>query len=300
MRPFVTLLQREWMQHRFGWTLMALIPLGLSLLLLSFGQIELDTELSERSGSAFPALVAGVSILATTLVTFAIFWLTASFMIAGVARRDHQDRSIEFWLSMPTSHSASLAAPLLMHLLIVPAAALLLGLASGYLVSLVVVTRVAGFEAWLGLPWGSVLLTSAAGLVRLLAGLPLAELWLAPLTMALMLFGAWFKRWGIPLAFLVLGLGSLLLDRYFQQPVLLPTLRHILENALYSFVGAGAEKVHVTSPQDVVATLQAIRAWALSDLNYAWRNAVSLHFAGGLLVAGALFALLVDWRRRGR
>ena len=55
-----------------------------------------------------PAVVLGITVVALLIQT------------PGLARRDRQDRSIEFWLSLPTSHAASVAAPVLMHLVLVP------------------------------------------------------------------------------------------------------------------------------------------------------------------------------------
>lgn len=299
MKPFLTLLRREWLQHRFGWALLALVPLALALLLLGFGDIELDTAVEDRRGEAFAVMVTLASIAVTTLIMFATFWLTSSVLAIGIARRDHQDRSIEFWLSLPTGHGSSLAAPMVVHLLLVPAAALLLGGAAGLIVSLVVVSRLLGFEAWLALPWGSVLAGTAAGLARAVAGVPLAALWLAPLTLVLMLFGAWFKRWAIPLAVLSVGLGSVLLDSYFQQPLLVPILQHIGNNAVHAFASPGTfQSGGVETPADVLAALGHIPGWAIDDLVHSWRRAWSWSFAAGLAVTGALFALLVDWRRR--
>jgi ABC-2 type transport system permease protein len=46
--------------------------------------------------------------------------VTSLFIALGSPRRDHGDRSIEFWLSLPSGHGESLAAPMLVHLLLVP------------------------------------------------------------------------------------------------------------------------------------------------------------------------------------
>jgi ABC-2 type transport system permease protein len=211
MRVFQTLLLREWMQNRFAWTLLALVPMGLVffLLLSPWGTIQIDAETITNNGGAgaLPSLVALVAIMATAAITFLIQWIGSLFMISGLARRDHADRSTEFWQSLPVSHSQSLAAPMLMHLVLVPAVALLVGLAGGFLMSLAAVGRVAGFAAWFSLPWGSLLPASLALTGRLLAGLPLATLWLMPLVLLVVLANALFKRWGVVVLGVVLGLG---------------------------------------------------------------------------------------------
>ena len=53
MKRLIPLMQREWLQHRTGWLMMAGIPLGLSLLLLSFGQIQIGQE-AQAAGAALP------------------------------------------------------------------------------------------------------------------------------------------------------------------------------------------------------------------------------------------------------
>ncbi len=292
MKPFLTLLHREWLQHRFGWTLLTLVPMSLAVLLLSFGQIELDD-------NAFPAFVALASIAATTAVTFAVLWLAAIILMTGLARRDHADRSIEFWLSLPTSHVQSLAAPLLMHLVLVPAAALLAGLAGGYIVSLVVVSRLMGFAAWMALPWGDVVAATLALAARVLVGLPLATLWLLPLMLMVVLATAWFRRWGWVVLAVAFGLGNLATQYWFGSPLLNDALAALLRQAGQALIASSAYKFGAQQPGELLARLQALPGWALSDLAGALRSLASPLLAGGLLVSAGLFALLVDWRRRG-
>lgn len=300
MKSFLTLLHREWLQHRFGWTVLALAPLGLAVLLLSFGQIQIEDDAARRMGEAFPAMLAMASIAGSTALTFAVLWVTSMIMVGGLAHRDHNDCSVEFWLSLPTGHAPSLAAPLLMLLLVVPAAALVIGVLGGYVVSLVVVTRLAGFGAWLSLPWLDIMVGSFAGLLRVLAGLPLATLWLLPLTMALVLFGAWFKRWGLPILAAALGVGGLVLNHVFGQPMIFDVIRNLSRHAGQALLitGEGGGMV-VESGSDMMAAVRAIPAFALSDYGHALAALASPLFAGALLVSAAGFALLVDWRRRG-
>jgi hypothetical protein len=301
MKTFLTLMQREWLQHRFGWALLAGIPLGLALLMLSFGQIEISDDKLERVGTALPAMVTMVSIAATPAVLFVIFGLTSLILVAGMARRDHQDRSIEFWLSLPTGHVSSLATPLLTHLLLVPAAALLLGVAGGWLVSMVLVTRLAGFSAWLSLPWADVAAAALAMLLRLLAGLPLALLWASPLILAQVMCNAWFKRWGLPVLLLSFALGGYLVDRWLGQGYVAYLLTDILRHAGQALVATGEYHIRqaTPSPEGVYDSLRQVPGWALRDLGGAVRALASPLFAGCVACGAALFALLVDWRRRG-
>jgi hypothetical protein len=299
MKSFLTLMQREWLQHRFGWSLLALLPLGLAALMFSVGQIDLGQDAAERVGNALPAVVTAIGLMAGMAITFVIIAATSLILVSSLPRRDHQDRSIEFWLSLPTSHTSSLAAPLLMHLLIAPAVALAVGLAGGWLVGMVVVTRLSGFGAWLALPWGDIAIGALAMLGRVLLGLPLALLWAAPLILAQMLFNAWFKRWGLPVLLLVLGIGGLLIDRWLGLGSVSRLVGEVLRHAGQALVATGTHHLKPESSQGVFEAFRLVPSWALTDLGSALRDLASPLFIGCLLSAAGLFALLVDWRRRG-
>jgi len=297
MNRLLPLMQREWLQHRFGWALMVLIPLGLALALVTFGSINIGAETAERVGDKLPALLATISMAGTMLVMFVIAWFSSTIIVSGLARRDHSDRSVEFWLSLPTTHSASFAAPLIVHLLIVPIAALLIGLTGGFVLSMVTVVRVLGFEAWLGLPWGQLLGAIGSLCLRFIAGLPLAELWLLPLTLLIMLLTAWFRRWGWVILIVGVGLGSQLLERLFGHPMLSLAIKSQLKHALQSFIAS--EKGLQIAGDDVTGALQLMPSFLLHDMGLALRALASPLMLGGLLFSAACFWLLLRWRQRG-
>lgn len=299
MNRLVPLMQREWLQHRFGWALLTLLPLALAVLLSGFGQVQIESDAIDRAGAALPTLLTFASIAGTTLLLFVIMGLTSLIIVSGLARRDHADRSIEFWLSLPTSHSASLGAPLFVHLLLAPAAALVIGLAGGYAVSLLLVGRLVGFGAWFALPWGDIVVASLMLTVRLLAGLPLALLWLAPIILLAVLNTAWFGRWAWVILAVGLGLGSLLLKQVFGQPILADIVTALLHHAGRAFFSGSAAHFAVHNSQDAYAALRAVPAWVIADIGAALRDLASPLLLGGLLFAAACFAALVDWRRRG-
>lgn len=301
MEKILPLMQREWLQHRFGWSLMVGIPLALGALLVAFGDVQFEADAIDAAGDALPTLMAMVAIMATTVLMFVIAWLSSAILVTGLARRDHADRSIEFWLSLPVGHGPSLAVPLGVHLLLVPAAALLIGLAGGYVISLVLVTRFAGIGAWFSLPWGALLTASLAGIGRLLAGLPLATLWLAPIIGLVVLFTAWFRRWGLIIVAVGIGLGSYLLERLFGQPLLAQAMAELARNAAQSIAGAGVGKIEIQAhgAEQASAALHAVPGLVLADLGHALALLASPLLLGGLVFAAGCFALLVDWRRRG-
>lgn len=296
MNPIATLMRREWLQHRFGWSLLLLLPTAIALLLFSFGQLQFEAaEINERlpTALALAALAGGIAL------HFVMLWLTSLIIVSGIARRDHADRSIEFWLSLPTGHAPSLAVPLLVHLLLVPAAALLAGMVSGVLVSLVLVTRVSGLGTWFALPWLGLGLAGLAIGARLAVGLVLATLWLSPLILLAVLLTAWFRRWGIVILSVGIGLGSVVLERVFGQPVLTDVLGALFRNAAFSLKGPDSGSLVIDNVSDIESALAVVPGWAVQDAGQSLALLPSPLLLGALLVAAACFALLVQWRQRG-
>ena len=167
---FKTLLQREWMQHRWGWLLVMFAPLVITLVTLPFGGVQLgpnegvNAEISAvmlGKASKLMALVWGIS----TMAVLSLSLLAMSFQVSGLARRDVQDRSLEFWMSLPGSHSEHLGATLLAHCLLVPLAALFAGAVSGLVIAAGVTVKVLGFAGLAEVQWGSVVQLLLPGLV---------------------------------------------------------------------------------------------------------------------------------------
>lgn len=299
---WIALLRREWMQHRFAWAVMAVLPALLACGLLAFGQIAI----SGRDPAEPHAVALTMAALAGGMGLYLVMmWITSIIIVTGLARRDHADRSIEFWLSLPTGHGASLGVPLVVHLLLAPIAALFIGLLGGLVASALLVTRVEGFSAWLAVPWPAVALAILSVAVRLAFGLVLGTLWIAPLILATVLLTAWFRRWGLVILAVGLGLGSQVLRRLLGQPVVSELLETITTNAGLSVAGASRTSMvfgmngEGDAGQALLQGLATAPHWALNDASAALQLAFSPVFAGGLLFAAACFAGLVQWRRSG-
>ncbi len=298
MNNLIPLMRREWLQHRFVWAMLMLVPLGLAVMLLSFGQVEMGDAMAERPPEDVAAVMGGMSIVITAAILFLLVWITSVFVTSGLARRDHGDRSVEFWLSLPTGHAESYAAPLLVHLLLAPAVALVVGLLGGYALSLLVVTRFLSLSEWLSLPWGQIIAATVALTGRVLAGLPLATLWLSPLIMLAVLCNALFKRWGLPVLAVGLGLGSVVLKYVFGQPVLGEVLGRLGSEAATALLGA-SQRTPTGDRPSALEVLNALPGWAANDFGAALSAAASPAMLGALAVAAGLFAALVYWRRQG-
>lgn len=298
MKRFKTLLLREWLQHRFAWAMMVLIPLALGVVLTSLGQIELDDVARDRPHEL--ALIAGLgSLAASTIILTAIAACASIITVVGLARRDHGDRSVEFWLSMPISHASSFAAPLLVHLVLVPIAAMAAGFAAGLVISMVVVTRVDSFGSWWSLPWGSVFIGSMGVIARFAAGLPLALLWLSPLILLTVLLCAWFKRWGLLVLAAIFMLAGMDFAQAFGRPIVVDALLEMLRQAGQAFVYPDDSGMKDAQPEGLVAMLRAAPSWAVSNFGQSVRELASPLLPLGLAFAALCFVGLVDWRRRG-
>lgn len=293
MSRFNTLLLREWMQHHRGWLALMLVPPLLMLLVLPFGSVEIGPDglgqlpalgLMLASMFVVPAVVLGITVVALLIQT------------PGLARRDRQDRSIEFWLSLPTSHAASVAAPVLMHLVLVPLLALAIGAAFSYAIGAMLVWKGFGATATLGLPWGTLVGVGLAGLGRGLLGVLLACFWLMPLLLATMAASAWLKRWGMPVLALALAIGHKLLASLYGITAIGDTLGALIANARAAL--AHGRPPSPAGGEMAQAWLSDAPRWLFDDALLALRDLGQPLFLFALAASAAGFALLVLRRRR--
>jgi hypothetical protein len=291
-------MQREWLQHRFGWALMALIPLGLALVFSAVGQVEFGEGDVPPMPERLPLLLAVIPVLGGTVLMLVIALVTAFIATAGLARRDHADRSVDFWLSLPVPHAAALGVPMAVHALLMPAAAMALGWLGGQLIGLLLVGRVIGFSALAEVPWGPATVATLSMLGRLIAGLPLALLWVLPIVLLLVLLNAWFKRWGWVVLIVGTGLVTLLEQLTFGRRWLLDIGNQLLQRAGLSLMGAGGGQVAFTKNSDDMRTLLELPAMALKDFGAALAALASPLFVGALALSALCFVLLVRWRQQ--
>jgi hypothetical protein len=306
MNSFKTLLQREWMQHQRGWIVLMALPLAIYAALALFGSLHFDGldgfDSEQPMGTHGPTLVAFGAIAGIATLTLGLAWLASMIQSPGLARRDVQDRSIEFWLSLPISHLQSLSAPLLVHLLLVPWTALLVGVGGGVVLSLLLVSKLFGVAAWFAVPWGTMIAALVMLTLRIALGLLLATLWLLPLILGTMAASAWFKRWGVPLVVGVLSVGGPVLNVVYGQSLIVDALGGMWTHARHAFIAAdgiaSTRSLTIHSPDQIGDLLHALPGWALADGGHAIAALASPAFLCALLFGAAAFGLL--WLRRQR
>ncbi|MBO9686773.1 hypothetical protein [Roseateles chitosanitabidus] len=297
MKLFNTLLLREWLQYRRSWIGLTLGPVLVLLALVPISQVEGLNVLS-------PEPVALVSMALTLGLVLALVLATCGYMLMSLARRDSQDRSIEFWASLPGSHGASVAAPLLAHGLLVPIVAIVVAVAGGLLVGAAMSVRELGFASLQQMQWAAVFEAAIWLVIRLGVGLALAVLWFSPIALALMAASAWVKRWGAPL--LVIAVSAFL-KIYKGEPAAVfvsETLRAQMAGVGRSVIFAGQSLVFQTNDESHFSLdrfyemLYGFPGGAREDLISAIQLAMQPRFFVGLAVAGLCFWLLVLQRRR--
>lgn len=300
MDRFFTLMKREWMQHRTGWIVLTALPAAAFLVLglLEGRGMQLTVQLDDHAIASIDRLPAALQTLgwsvATMAATFVLAALAVLAQLPGLARRDVQDRSIEFWRSLPTSHVQNVGALVLMHLLVLPGLALVVAMLAGQLVALVAIVTHQGPMTWLTQPWWSLLPTLLLVTARALFGLLLAMAWLSPVLLLTMAAAAWLKRWAVPVVVATPLLGVYWLDPRLPVPAVKLSLDRIGSEAVEALLATQAFKgVSFDGPRDLAAALPDLPTLLLRDATHVLGNAVSPAFIGALAVATLGFGLLV-------
>jgi ABC-2 type transport system permease protein len=289
---FVWLLRREWMQHHSGWVWLSLVPLGLALVLVPFSAIDFE-------GAPVPEAPL-LALLATAVATYGLMALvavTVLFQAAGIARRDQQDRSIEFWLSLPTSHVQSVFATVLMHLLLMPLMALLIAFAGAQLLAVAVVAKVAGAGALTQLADPAWFGYNLAALLRQLIGVGVAALWMSPVVLAAMAAGSWLKGWGVPALVASTFAVAALVKQYTGSSVVRDTLVRWFTETLAALMPLARGEGEVKAAMSAGTGLDGFATWMWTDTGVMLRDLATPAFAAALVVAVIGFALVV--LRRG-
>jgi hypothetical protein len=289
MLTFKTLLLREWMQHQRGWLILVGTPFVAMLLALTFGGVHVSAD----DGPTGVAIVLGGGYM---VAITALAWVSAAFQAPGLARRDQQDRSIEFWRSLPVADWQAVAAPVLTLGLLVPLAVMAISALAGLTIAVLVVARIYGFAALGGLPWGELLAAWLAVVPRMLLGVVLASFWASPALLLMMAASAWLKRWGVPALGAVFGLGGLILAKGYGLPQVFEVIQGLSER----FGSAMVPLVRSEMGSDIdlaggLAHLPAVMATEAGLLLSDLASPLSLLV---IAISAGCFALIVLGRRK--
>ncbi|MFG6460484.1 hypothetical protein ACG04Q_02800 [Roseateles sp. DXS20W] len=283
-----TLLQREWMQHKRGWLITALAPPLLFLAVLPFSDFQgLPTK--------NPELMSIAILLISVAAVYVICLLVGLFQLPGLARRDTQDRSIEFWLSLPGRPAESVLATVLAHAWLAPLGGALIGALLGLPIAVGVLGSKMGLAHAMGTNWGEVIAAAGPVLLRGLAGTFLLTLWLAPFFLLLMAASSWLKRLGVPVVLVGVGVTVAVLYNVYDITWPLEALQGLNARINQTLIHSGPGLQEALKQEDVGSLVN----WALKDFGHALADLASLQFLGWAAIAAGAFTLVVMKRTRG-
>lgn len=296
MNTLKMLALREWMQHGRAWLWLAAVPLALLVVAALFGHLETN---DVGRDVITPAVIFYVSGGVGVVGMCALALLVAALQAPGLARRDVQDRSIEFWLSLPVDHWRAVLVPMAMLLVGMPLLIMAIALLAAPVLGGLVTLRLAGAGGLGQLDWPGYAAAWAALGLRMAVGITVGALWLAPLAALAMAVSAWLKRWGtvvfVGAVFLGAELLSKVYDLHWPQQALFDALRRAAEG--YTLIGGAntlpaVEQLGTTGFGPVAHAL-------LADVTALLGGLVSVPFALGLGVAALGVWAQVLRRQRG-
>ncbi len=244
----VTLMRREFWEHRSLWLLPAIVAAVLALVTLIASSLD-------SHGNTVPTLGADQRLLVLNMSQMMFFGAIAvaaaivvSFYALDCLYAERKDRSILFWKSLPVSDGMTVLSKFLVAVVAVPLLVLVLAIAGQMLAFLIWELRVAMGTAPDVVRWDAVAWLRGVTVIFLIS--LLGSLWYAPLIAASMLLSAWIKK--NPLLWSVAGTFVLLLFEYivFRTTYLWSVIQY-RTNALWKVLaphnGHSGDNVHILS-----------------------------------------------------
>jgi ABC-2 type transport system permease protein len=289
MKSLVALIHREYLEHKGAFLLApSLIVALLAAVLVSglgFGRFQL-----QQKFMLFPIVkVFEFGFLAVAGLWFAYMMAALFFYYADAFSADRRNNAMLFWKSMPVSDFKILASKMLAGLTLFPVLIFAAMVVSGALI--LAATFSSAFFLNQVVPSPLTFLSSAGQIVMVGAVyVVLALLWYAPFFAWVGLLSTLFRRWSIPLAFLI------------------PALVSLAENLLFD--GAGPDGGYVASylhdrfsfgDRDSDAALAIFTDAQINGADVISRFLATVDWsqlAGGVIVAALLVWLASEYRRR--
>lgn len=291
MRPYIALVKREFLEHRGAFLIApAVITLLVILVFASaiiFGRHDIQTEITIMGSrtNLFNAFYGASIALWLFYLMIALFFYFAESFSA-----DRKNNGLLFWKSMPQSDLKILSSKILAGGTVFPMAIGAWILISGILAYL--------FSIWIA---------SVAPILQTIDPLTflnnfvqmsvvaaiftvLALLWYAPFFAWVALLSTVFKRWSIPLAFVIPGL-MILAERIFRFS------NGYQESYIANFIAFRMENMF--SDDAIVESLVAQKAFNGATIVIAMLNQMNwMHLFIGLVVTAGFVYAASEYRRR--
>jgi ABC-2 type transport system permease protein len=194
VRMFVTLVRREFWEHRSLWR----GPLVVSILLLvcallTHGALKIDSaEPSEWLNPQSKSTVFALAQWALAVPQYLVMSLSLSFYLLDCLYAERKDRSILFWKSLPVSDGATVASKVVVACLVVPLGTFALALVTDILFTAIWDLRAVISHSPELLAWDTVAFIKTQALMFL--GLIVSVLWYSPFLGCFLLASACVRR----------------------------------------------------------------------------------------------------------
>jgi ABC-2 type transport system permease protein len=297
MKSLTALIKREYLEHRGAFLYApAVILLILTIVMLSgigigrFHANGFDT--AAKIGVVSGAKGFEFGFLALSALWMGYLLIALFFYFADAFSADIRNNAMLFWKSMPQTDFKILASKMLAGLTIFPALIVGALILSGVVVFIGVVIMLLTVP---GITTSSpaAFLASALNILSFDLGyLVLALLWYAPFFAWVGLLSTLFRRWSIPLAFLIPGLVGLAENLMFRNVFAAPDAGFVLDYLRHRMnFAVGRDDIWATIVQDGTFNAGTLYARFLSQVD--WGQLV-----GGVGVAFVLVYLASEYRRR--
>ena len=290
MKSLVALIKREYLEHRGAFLYAPGVILGIMTLVLVFGIASNRFQMHQEIGVPSALKFFEFGFLAVAALWAMYLFAALFFYYADAFSADRRNNAMLFWKSMPVTDFKVLASKSLAGMTILPALIFAAYLLTGVLIYIVTMIT-AMLLPRLGVP--SVLEFLSSGfqiggfaLVCLITAL----LWYAPFFAWVGALSTVFRRWSIPLAFLIPGLVGLAENLVFDDSG--PRAGYFL-NYLNERLKFGTDNMQfeaaMFSDSPFNAAVMIPRFFSGID----WPQLV-----GGLIVAALLVYAASEYRRR--
>jgi ABC-2 type transport system permease protein len=289
MKTLTALIRREYLEHRgaflYAPTLILVVLLVITASGVAFGRFQLDERMA-----LLPALkVFEFGTLALSALWAFYLMVALFFYYADAFSADLRNNAMLFWKSMPVSDFGMMASKMLAGLSLFP----LLILAAMLMTALIVFGGTTLSALTLGSPVPS-LLAYLSSLVQIggfvVVALALALLWYAPFFAWVGLLSTLFRRWSIPLAFLIPGLAGLAENLLFRNAG--PEGGYLL-SYLQRRMQFGDSRMEIGDGFLTAGPFDAGQMLGRLVSSIDWTQ-----FAGGLIVTALLVFVASEYRRR--
>jgi ABC-2 type transport system permease protein len=276
----ITLMRREFWEHRGLWLLPTILAALLALATLVSVSFDFHGNRMPSLGADQKLMVLNMSQMMFALIIYAAAAFVVSFYALDCLYAERKDRSILFWKSLPVSDGMTVLSKFLVAVVAVPVLVFVLAIASQMVAFLIWELRVAIGNAPDVVRWDALAWLRGVTVIFLIT--LLSSLWYAPVIAASMLLSAWIKK--NPLLWSVLGPLLLVVFEYvvFRTGYISSVIRY-RTNALWKVLaphnGQSGENLRI-----------------LSDLN--WADAFTFpNLWLGVLAAAALLWAAARVRR---